>query len=511
MHSSKTVVYYWQINISNNNNISFSLCSFSNALVFKSITNEDIAFIQQYVRTELHEKIAIDQNFNPAHKVFLFGGFASNSDKFCFNRGEEKLIAALIAHVKKEVDDPVENAGLWKFHPPMNKKILSNMNHYLCSTTIGTIFGYSVNIKQPIVTKSLNELREELASKVKKIFDSLDTKRHVQFSEGLITVTECGPKISGTIQCVFCEEDSAKKSVKVFRHSSSTGAHWVLSNLTTHIKKYHSVAQLQNKKRQEQHETTIDLEITPILLDSVDEQKQETIEVDLVDQLYTQLWTQNMRLENAVSQEADNTYNFYTDGERSIEACRINGDGNCLFASLTHQLFYYKINSAEHQSATAELRIKTVQFIKDNFDSFENELKGRVLEVKNVLQKTENMRKECQFFLNTCLPKGKKCWGGIETIKAVSQIHKTNIIVVHDDGTCHLPVRYNSIYERCLLIAYSSVGDKIARNHYDSIANVHVSLVDEFSKTLINNEVQRCKFMDEAKEGMPTVCLNSTS
>lgn len=519
--------------------------SFSNALIFKNIDAEDIMAVQNYVRTDLHEKVNNEENFDEAHKICLFGSFAKNPPNFSFNRGELKLLTALIKYVKEVVDSPAENMNLKKFNPKNSRKIMSNINHCLCSTPIGTIFGrqnllaariqnVNDNMSRNVVKaeKSLDELKKELVQKVQNMFAAIDDiQTHEDFSESLIQVMSDGTKIVATVRCIYCDESSGKKTVKVFREMTSRSSHWVISNLSTHLTRHHGLKKqkkntelscFQGDEQSTEHndllmkESTLTLEIVPAgfstdvktttkndntnsdEIQSDDVYKMPSDDADLTDQLYTQMWTQNLRMENILVQNNEKTFLFSSNllNNETIEACKIQPDGNCLFSALSHQLFYHKIESKEHQAATNKLREDVVLAIKNNPGSFEKELKGRVLEhTQDKKAAMENIHNEVSFFLNVLLPKKKVCWGGIETIKAVSQIYKVNIIVINSDGSCNQPMLYESSYERTLLLAYCSVGDKVQNNHYDSVAKINSSLIDKFATQLIENDFKRQNFI----------------
>lgn len=81
-------------------------------------------------------------------------------------------------------------------------------------------------------------------------------------------------------------------------------------------------------------------------------------------------------------------------------------------------------------------------------------------------------------FLHNELPK-TKCWGGSESIIALSVKYEVNIIVFNEDDSVYCANAFNSDYNKSICIAYRlSDCDSIAsmrnkRNHYDSVTFVN--------------------------------------
>lgn len=104
------------------------------------------------------------------------------------------------------------------------------------------------------------------------------------------------------------------------------------------------------------------------------------------DSFYTQLYTQNARNMNCTTMHNEETTNFIVDlqqqkkTKRLIEICEISANGNCFFSALTHQLFTIKINTPEHESFANRLRKIVVEYILEKIDSFQHDLKHRMLE-----------------------------------------------------------------------------------------------------------------------------------
>lgn len=125
---------------------------------------------------------------------------------------------------------------------------------------------------------------------------------------------------------------------------------------------------------------------------------------------------------------------------KMIKYCAVEGNGDCLFLSISHQLNGYKINSDQHKEHALKLRQDITWHIKENFGDFLHELKGRVYEQNlndiNVEDESE-IEISCHQFIDTKLV-NSGVWGGIETFKAISKMHNVNIIVLNGDGSCNM-------------------------------------------------------------------------
>lgn len=84
-----------------------------------------------------------------------------------------------------------------------------------------------------------------------------------------------------------------------------------------------------------------------------------------------------------------------------------------------------------------------------------------------------NLEQECKVYLNYCLTKSG-CWGGSETIKAVSRLYKVHVIIFNEYGPCYLVDGFNSDYERSIILWYrlAHAETESQRNHYDSVINI---------------------------------------
>lgn len=92
------------------NCFSFSLCAFSNAVIFKDIDSNDVEGVENFVRFEL------ETAFNVKVSAHFFGEFTtSDSRDFHFSPVEKKMIEFLVTHVKYVVDADGINSRLDHF------------------------------------------------------------------------------------------------------------------------------------------------------------------------------------------------------------------------------------------------------------------------------------------------------------------------------------------------------------------------------------------------------------
>lgn len=104
MRSSKSIVYIFKY-VSKLMLVFYfySLNSFDNALVFKTLDDDDIAYVQEFVRKDL---LGILERYSSGHssvssdlKIHLFGDFVCNPEKFCFSKSELDLIKNISQHI----------------------------------------------------------------------------------------------------------------------------------------------------------------------------------------------------------------------------------------------------------------------------------------------------------------------------------------------------------------------------------------------------------------------------
>lgn len=190
---------------------------------------------------------------------------------------------------------------------------------------------------------------------------------------------------------------------------------------------------------------------------------------------------------------------FYLDNSKQIiEVLPIAKNGNSLFDAIAHQLYLPKINSDEHNNLSFRLRQETVNYIKENFPSFEHDVRGRIYEM--------NIRDPANYydwFLNNYLSKNYSS-GGTESLRAIGAIYKTNIIVFNENGDLYFANKFNPNYQRSIMLAFrlmdglndDKIYTNIYRNHYDSIAEVNQNIINICSKYLAQSYLRSTNNLD---------------
>lgn len=185
--------------------------------------------------------------------------------------------------------------------------------------------------------------------------------------------------------------------------------------------------------------------------------------------IYRQISTQITKMLETVllSNESEEEMPFEIENSAgTVQVANIKSDGNCLFRAIVHQLSYEKLNTKEHDSSTKKLRAGVVAYIKEHYGQFEHEIKGCVLERKNQ-NDIDDIDKECKIYLRYILPKSG-CWGGAESIKAISSEYEVNVLIINEYGPIYFANGFNTDYLKTIIIAYR-LGNKSVRNHYDSV------------------------------------------
>lgn len=559
----------------------FSICGYDNALVFKSIEEDDITYVEEYIRNNLLKQLDIDdgnqaegaqsehQAIFEAEKIHFFGQYAKCPSKFEIHRGERKLIKAVVEYINKIVDSIEPNkCGLRYFSMMDNIKkgtIKSKtidsifLNSTMCCSA-GRFFGKreqisTVKTTKPDVKRVIDDdqlLREDLFNKVKKLLNSIKDIDEPMFTIDMVSVqiTTRG-EVKGVVACPQChKKNNTKKHTIQYNLSPST--YWILSNFKKHLNNHVKPNNRQIQLKNELSKVALALEDDAVKVEPGDvssivpanvydiksiteEQLQQVAykviangdekpEVGFIEDtdnvmgeiyenndnltatddretneklIYNQICDQNIKIGEAAlsNNEAERSmaFNFDDNSTGTIKVVMIKKDGDCLFGALAHQLFFHKLNSKAHKTSTKKLRADVVEYIQANIGAFERYIKGRLYEMPDEEENTSD------YFFKNCLAR-PGYWGGMESLKAVSEIFNVNILIFNQNGTFHSANDFNFEHERSIAIAFrNSAGqlnkknnnNNIDRNHYDSVTQISQADIYKCMRELIKKHAQR--------------------
>lgn len=494
-------------------------------MVFQNIDDDDINYVQNFIKTTLFGllvkkctadyeedcEVVVDESQMTDH----FGCFyADKPQEFSFNRGERKYIKELVAHVHKTV----EKKGLvyFKYKQPLQNK--SNIVDRPSEINReSNLMGSSIRTKKipDILSRySVDALKTKLFEKMVECLKFYEAGTE-NVTENLARVNIKGDSIIGELSCVLCKRKTNSKPIRVYYQQKQNSEFWVLSNFQKHLKRIHSKTDSDNlakdstsiilnkivEKSQKQdtlatetecdaecdkREVTVFENCSSLLKKNMDESVCDNTGLHLYEQISSQITKMHETVLTKNEKLEEMQFILNEDENSSLKVTKVEPDGNCLFSALAHQLFYEELNSTEHLKSTSKLRDDVVAYIKSNFESFENDLAGRIYDIKSANEIT-NMKSECNFFLKFCLPRNG-FWGGSETIKAVAELYKTNVFVFNEKDKVY--VLYNEINERSVAVAYrigKQMDQKIVRNHYDSVCSLNPNQMYAITK----NEMQK--------------------
>lgn len=186
-----------------------------------------------------------------------------------------------------------------------------------------------------------------------------------------------------------------------------------------------------------------------------------------------------------------------------IEICQIPSDGDCLFGATVHQRFHAKVGSDEYTHHIIKLRKDVMAYIEANLEHYERELLDRIYEQRRKngdKSKIQNIQEECKKFLQNYLAR-ERHWGGSESIKAISELFDTNVIIFNEWGEVYFGSPFNSSYKDIITLAFrvsdlesnrenlkknKSVSN-IQRNHFDSIIKLSDDVLNKCISNLMAN------------------------
>lgn len=507
-----------------------SICGYANCASFREINDADIDFVQNFVKNELLKRIEekcsmLETKFSDEEKECFFGMYALSINEFKLVMGERRTITKIVKHLIELYEQKGKEQFAKHFElPPKHKFKNTNVENFSC----GLFFGEKTVRSKQTKKMGTDDMKQALFLKLKHLFESFSNLKPVRpISNDIIKIINDGTgAVRAEVLCVFCaandtEIEALTKTYSVLLEKANT---WGTSNLKRHIKLQH----LQSKSELNQHElknpklkdpdsnaaglatkpsdhinvslnnsidifstataaadtlsTTatdgIDIMSLPIILgdDSIIGKNVASNE-SLISALYGQFSSQNLQMigTGLLHNEKVESMDLSVDGDTTeIQVIPINKNGNCLFATIMHQIHGKKNGSDEHKVLTEKLRKQVVLYIKDHLSEFTFAIKSRIN------YEGDKVEEACLKFLDEDLA-SNGFFGGMETFVAVSKIYKVNMLVFNENGPFYFVGGFNREFDRTIFLAYRTGGidedNKVIYNHYDSICSVSETIL----------------------------------
>lgn len=167
----------------------------------------------------------------------------------------------------------------------------------------------------------------------------------------------------------------------------------------------------------------------------------------------------------------------------SMGVCEILMDGNCLFNAVCHQLHRLEIESEQHKAAMDKLRKDVVDHIEKNMPAYSFILKDRIYQTNPAMKPIVDLEKETKCFLEK-LSKDKY-WGGYESLHAISNIHKKNIIIINENDEPNMILEFTPDFNESIIIFMNSI-----RNHNESVVNIDSQVIIALSNEIIDKQTK---------------------
>lgn len=506
--------------------------------------DDDIDFVEQFIRKkgckfvkqiQNEESDSIAENNDVSEDEYdpadVFGEiFATCPDKFQFLRGDRNTIKLIVAHVKSLVDGKGENKGLKQFNQrkQKNRKNIGHLSNAdrdakmqrTCSATSHQTNHFQLTSKlHEMILNSLKPYNADVSN----------------CNDNIVDVDASGTY--GIVTCILCPNDIDEKERKkrvYYSRSKHRSHYWVISNYTKHLKRKHSSTLKTEKKNaimESQFElvgddnllddarTTQDVvslnEIDPMNAnnDAVSESMEgeyADYSVEIVDVIIQQPTTvssdntdswayiqiaeqiQQMVAEQLINSEKTEHMEFKLKDQiaRLIHVIKAPDDGNCLFTSLAHQLWPVAITSEDSKKNARRLRATVVEHILNatDFTAYQMIIEERLSELSDLVDDDASLETKCKMWVRHILSRQRK-WGGLETIKAVSCMHRVNVLVFNECGTAYVIKGSNETHNRTILIAYR-LGQNLQHgyvyNHYDSVCDMESNSIYATSEFILN-------------------------
>lgn len=503
--------------------------------------------------------------FAEEDKKYFFGIYETEPAKFQFKNGDVNLILEVVDHVKNKLAD----SGIEYFQVHRRRKV-SFANS--CQLSVGLFFArkertvditvaqsgiHSMNeqeMKDNLFTKKLLQPMLELASKELKLV------RHINVD--IVKIVVNNKKVRAEVLCVFCpDKEDHRIGIQCNSPPNSAVFYWNISNFKKHIDLHKKSGE---EKIDVEDSIPLDDENTRLedlqILASEALQAEEGIAANMkhrrgnknnrsvkkktsmkrkksdvnkaievvskkfdsgsistsnvLNTVLKQMKDQNLQnIKNTLqNNEKPEQISFRLDSSNlTAKVVKVSANGTCFFGSIAHQFYGSKIDSDDHKQKTIELRVEAVTYLKDNFEKFKHDLQGRVYEHAKTKIDVNELDRECRVFLNACLPL-PSCYAGYESVRAISELKKINIITITEQGDCFFAVDFNENFERIVFLCHrlgvsrsNNNLHNIHRNHYDSVSEIDNNVLCAIAEYLNGRQEMSNQLNNNEKKGNITI------
>lgn len=441
-----------------------------------------IEHVENFVRTELLTTLEARCNrsnvvFNQTDEHNFLGIYTKNKDQFKIFSGEESLLLGIAKYLNAYVDGESFEDMAKVFKVPPNFKMSRKDTVPL---SVGLFYTIEKNAffeeHQPQQDELVNNLFSRIRPLLERISDKISPVRTI--SSDIIELKRVNNRFRANMICVFCKENDAKddgslKKICLQEETlrSSQKTYWNICNVRKHLK-VHEEQNTKSRKNTANEESSS-------IGDTNTEQIMDKNEIIVQTFFYKQLANQVSTLMAKTAENKDlKTRMVIKQGSKSftVDVSKTKEDGNCLFASAAHQLFYAKIGSDDHTKYMNQVREECAEHIILHYDRYFVALKMTLEEEKEDKDSDNDIdfEIECKKLAEKRLLQDG-FWGGAESVMAISEVYKTNIIMFNENSSCYYVNGFNSNYSETILFAYRQSKRKKKQktyNHYDSVCGL---------------------------------------
>lgn len=180
----------------------------------------------------------------------------------------------------------------------------------------------------------------------------------------------------------------------------------------------------------------------------------------------------------------------------TVNVANMVGDGSCLYRAMVHQLYKENKSTDHFKQTSRDLRLKISAHIEKNLKRYISDVKLTMTEniarYKNVNLK-DITKKQCREYVEKEMIKDDN-WGGGESLKAFSELYKTNILILMENSNHHhYYPKFEEKYVKTIILAFRLDCFKRKYNHYESVVSIDQNnlkdIIDDMNKVPLSDAI----------------------